>query len=1412
MNKADYIFETSWEICNKVGGIHTVLSTKSFTVVNKFKDNYICIGPDLSIENGKADEFIEDFSLYKNWKAVAWQEGLRIRIGRWNISGNPVVILVDFTPFFEKKNEILTQFWLKYKLDSISGQWDYVEPALFGYAAGRVIESFYQFYCNAQDNIVAHFHEWMTGTGILHLNTTAPQIATVFTTHATVLGRSIAGNGLPLYENIEQYDPLLTASKFNVQSKFSLEYLSANIADGYTTVSEITNKECVAFFKKPADVVTINGFENNFVPQDELYDEKRAVARKRLKQVASALLQQPISENPLFVINSGRYEFKNKGIDVFIRALAELQKREIDREIIAFLAIPAGTSGMREELIEKINNKVVYTDSNNAVLRDYATHPLHAPNDDPIIKELNRLNIDNSPESKVKVIFIPVYLNGHDGIFNLTYYDLLIGFDLSVFPSYYEPWGYTPLESVAFGIPTITTSLAGFGMWVKNNFGNQKSAWVIHRSDYNDEQVCFELARAISYFAECTPDEVKENKIKAFEIAKEALWEKLYANYLKVYDIAITKANLRFELFKDKTSKIDLIATKIKKPEPKWKRVTVKSYLTENLKKLEELAYNLWWSWNYQARELFMEIAGPKRWTELEENPIHVLQVLPLDVIQRFNNDAAFIKKLDAVYDEFQEYMSKKQPNDHDQVAYFSMEFGITNELKIFSGGLGMLAGDYLKEASDSNVNMIAVGLLYRSGYFAQQISQLGDQINHYPNQSFSKLPMTPIRDENGNFAKVSVALPGRNLYARIWQVDIGRVSLYLLDTDFNENSPEDRKTTYNLSGGDIENRLKQEFLLGIGGIRMLRLLNIKPTIYHLNEGHAAFLSLERLRNIMEDYHLPLSVAMEVVKSSSLYTTHTAVPAGHDAFSEDLMRIYFASYPEKYHISWEEFMAFGRKDVENVHDKFSMSILACKLSQEINGVSKIHGRVTREMFSYLYDGHFSEELHIGYVTNGVHYPTWAHKKWQILHKKVFGNQFITSQSDSKNWKKIPTVDKQKIWDIRNELRKELIDNVKILLEQQMRRRNESPTLIVQTLKSLRSDVLTVGFARRFATYKRAHLLFMNEERLRTLVNNPTQPMQFIFAGKAHPHDKAGQDLIKKIIEFSRKPCFIGKIIFLENYDMIIAKKLVSGCDVWLNTPTRPMEASGTSGEKAVMNGVLNFSVLDGWWAEGYVQGAGWALSEHATYQNHGLQDELDAATLYAVFEEQIAPIFYDRNDEDVPEKWVEMIKQNFARIAPHYTMERQLKDYYRKFYNKLFKRKELLIENDFERAKQLVRWKERVITAWDNIQVVEIVKPPMVEDNTFFLGTTLHTYVKLKLGNLHPEDIKMEYIFTNRNEETVNLQGKFAFEYVETSNGIATFHNQIHAKFSGVWNCAIRIIPAHPLLPHDMDFNLVTWL
>ncbi|MDR3047240.1 MAG: alpha-glucan family phosphorylase [Bacteroidales bacterium] len=1410
----DYLFETSWEICNKVGGIYTVLSTKALTAEKWLKDHYICIGPDLSNDNQSDHDFIENDSLYKNWRETALQEGLKIRIGRWNIKGSPIVILIDFTPFFEQKNQIFTNFWLDYHLDSIAGQWDYVEPALFGYAAGKVIESFYNFYCTAADKIIAHFHEWMTGTGILYLKKQTPQIGTVFTTHATALGRCIAGNGMPLYGPLKEYNPKETAERFNINAKFSLENLSAQLSDVLTTVSAITGEECSAFLDRDPDVLTINGFENNFVPNELIYPEKRKIARQKLKTVASALLLESIAEDALLVVNSGRYEYHNKGIDVVIKGLGKLQALHPSKEVIAFIMVPAGTTGQKEPLIQRIadieaqGNQYVFPA--DQVADQYpVTHPLHKHHGDPIIIGSQEVGLDN--KGNVKLIFVPVYLNGHDGVFNMNYYDLLPGFDISLFPSYYEPWGYTPLESAAFGIPTVTTSLAGFGRWVDENFQKNKSVWVIQRNDDNEEEVCDQIATSLQYFLSCNPLEKEKHNQEATAISKQALWVNFYDYYVEAYQIAIEKTYKRFEQFKNKKANFSVLEVKRDSVPQQWNRISIKSKLSDSLMPLIKLASNLWWSWNYEARQLFEEFFGTELWKQGNENPVQLLQTVPSERIDLYKNNTDFICRLNRIFAQFNDYINTPPSINHKKVAYFSMEYGISNELKIFSGGLGMLAGDYLKEASDSNVPMVGVGLLYRYGYFTQEINPHGEQMNLYQRQSFSALPVHPMRDENGNWLKISIPFQGRTFYARIWRVDVGRIPLYLLDSDCSENRDEDKGVTGCLYGGDVENRLKQEILLGIGGVRMLNLLGENPEIFHLNEGHAAFLSIERLYNFIQEKRLSINIAIELVKSSSLYTTHTPVAAGHDTFSEDLIRKYFSNYPDRFNITWKTFMGLGRSNIENVDEKFSMSILCCTLSQEINGVSALHGQVTREMFAYLYEGLFPEELSIGHVTNGVHYSTWAHRKWQDFHKKTLGNQLSENIADEKNWQKIYDADAQEIWNIKNQLREELLDEIKILLQQQMTHRNEHPATIFNTLRSIRKDVLVIGFARRFATYKRAHLLFSDEQRLNRLLNNPQRPIIFIFAGKAHPHDKAGQDLIKKIIDFSRKPEFMGKIIFLENYDMILAKKLVSGCDVWLNTPTRNLEASGTSGEKAAMNGVLNCSILDGWWAEGYKKDAGWAINKDLTYKNTGFQDEMDATTLYLLIDETIAPIFYKRNKKNIPEGWVAMMKNNFAQIAPHFTMKRQLMDYSEQFYSRLETQVDKLHTEDLAQVTSLVKWKKKILNDWENIEVFEIQSPDTFSPN-FLMGEDLRFRVSLKLGNILPEEIKLEVVFVNKNDNGVAFAYKIPFTFEKMEHNIAIYSTQMDSHKVGTWNWAIRMVPSHPLLANILSSKLVKWL
>ena len=1407
---SDYLFETSWEVCNKVGGIYTAIATKARILAEEFKDNYILIGPDVWKETHQNPEFIEDRFLFKSWREVAENEGFRIKVGRWNIPGKPVVILVDFTAYFSEKDKIFAHFWERYKLDSLTGNWDYVEPAFFGYAAGKVIESFYTYNLSHVDKIIAQFHEWLTGTGVLYLKERVPQIGTVFTAHATVVGRTIAANDLPLYKNLENYNAEAIARQFGVLAKYSLERLSANEADAFTTQSAIVNNECRHFLGKEADILTPNGFDDAWVPSREVFIQKRTEARDKLIEVASALTGQELEKDTILILTSGRNENRNKGISIFIDSLGLLNKQsKLPQKVVAFIAVSTGHTGPKKNLLERMHLR----EFSHAHTDDYCTHSLAEPENDLILRKIKDNGLRNRPEDNVKIVYIPTYLDGADGVFDLKYYDLLIGFDGTIFPSYYEPWGYSALESLSFHIPTIITSVSGFGQWVRQLFPGLKDCTaVVDRDDDNDQEVVESIVKHISSCASKSEKEIIKSRIKAWEISRTAQWSTLIENYHAIYANTLEIVNSRAEQFAGKQPQILAPSSKVAiQAKPDWKKVLIQQRLPENLLSLERLAKNLWWSWNYEGSELF-EMIHKDRWYALKFNPIALIESLSFNELQDLSINEKFLNKLIKVTAAFDAYMAKGADRPRDMVAYFSMEYGLHDTVKIFSGGLGMLAGDYLKEASDSNYNLIGIGLLYRYGYFTQSLSIFGDQVAIYTPQKFTHLPLIPIRDAEGNWLKITFALPGRTLYAKVWRCDVGRVPLFLMDTDIEENEEADRSITHQLYGGDNENRLRQEILLGIGGIRMIDQLGYKPDVFHSNEGHSAFIGLERLRKLIQNEKLTFPQAMEIVRSSTLFTTHTPVPAGHDTFPEDLLRRYLSHYPDHLNLKWDQFMNLGRMVDNDVNEKFSMSVLAAKMSQEINGVSRIHGRVTREMLAKLYPGYYPEELHIGYVTNGVHLPTWTAKSWQQLYSKEFGDGFFEDQSNPQYWKKIHQVDDETIWKTKMKQKDQMTEYLLMHLKDDMTRRHENPKLIFKIRESANPKALTIGFARRFATYKRAHLLFSNLDRLSRIVNSKTKPVQFMFAGKAHPNDKGGQDLIKRIYEISHMPEFVGKIFFFENYDMQLAKYLIKGVDIWLNTPTRPLEASGTSGEKAVMNGVVNFSVLDGWWAEGYKPNAGWALQEESTYDNHQFQDELDAETIYTILEEEIIPIYYDVNDNNVPEKWVSYIKNTISEIAPHFTMKRQLDDYIRQYYNPLFKRSRIVSGKNYEMARHIASWKRKVLRGWDNIEVISM-KTPDSNQKPLSLGESFKAEIILDLNELSGTDIGIEVLFGKKvNDEVSEPSFIEEMTLLKSEKNIVVFTCDIPINQAGVYDFVFRVFPKSPLLPHRQDFNLVKWI
>ncbi len=1166
----DYLFEVSWEVCNQIGKLHTVISTKAPFLINQHKDNYIAVGPDVWKETHQNPEFIEDPNLFSAWHEHAAKNNIHFRIGRWQVKGEPVAILVDFTPLFGKKDKIFTDFWLKYGLNSLSGQWDYTEPAMFGYAAGQVIESFYDFHLTAHDRLAVHFHEWMTGMGVLYLQDNVPQAGTVFTIQETILGNAMAHHGETLSEQLDSIDDKQKAEQLAIDSKHSLEQAAARNADVLTAASDETAGVCEPILGRKPGMITPNG-----------------------------------------------------------------------------------------------------------------TLP------------------DDAPD--------------------------------------------------------------------------------------NDQKYVGEVVDGMN-------------------------WDKNITFYQEAYDLVLQKAGERYDSYKDKKQPARTVSMPpVESMRPRWKKITIEINVPDALQSLPELARNIWWTWNYEAQDLFESI-DPALWNDSDKNPVILMESLTLEHYDRLQKDDDFMKRYKAVVNRFKEYMEEGKKKSSPKIAYFSMEYGLNENIKIYSGGLGVLAGDFLKQASDDNADMIAIGLMYRYGYFTQSLSIHGEQLDTYHPHDFVRMLAVPVRDENGERLKISIAFPGRTLHARVWRIDAGRVSLYLLDTDLSENQSFDRFITHQLYGGDWENRFKQEFLLGIGGIRILDALDIKPKVFHCNEGHAAFTGLERLRKYVQEDQLSFHESLEVVRASSLFTTHTPVPAGHDSFSEDMLRTYMPHYADRLGVSWETFMGLGRMNPQDPGEDFSMSVLAAKLAQNVNGVSLIHGKVSRNMFKDMYPGYFPEEIHIGHVTNGVHYGSWTDKAWQKLYLKTFGNDFLKDISNPANWEKIVDVPDHEIWELRNKRRKSLLEYVERRLLENLSRRQETPRKIYQVMEAVDDKTLTIGFARRFATYKRAHLLFNDLERLSRIVNNPDMPVQFIYAGKAHPADKAGQDLIRHIIEISRRKEFLGKILFLEDYDMELGRELVKGVDVWLNTPTRPQEASGTSGQKAALNGVMNFSVLDGWWAEGYVEEGGWQLKEEKTFENQDFQNELDAETIYNILESEIAPMFYDRNEEGLPKEWIRWIKNCISRIAPHYTNKRMMDDYFKQYYNQLFESSERFHSQDYKLSRAMVHWKNKVIGAWDNISVIE-KKLMGNSGKNLLLGDMFIAELSLDVDGLKDSDFGVEVVFVSKSPEgSREIASVFEMEQIRSEKKTVTFRCEVPAQRTGVFNYAFRMFPKHPDLAHRQDFNLIKWI
>ena len=850
-----------------------------------------------------------------------------------------------------------------------------------------------------------------------------------------------------------------------------------------------------------------------------------------------------------------------------------------------------------------------------------------------------------------------------------------------------------------------------------------------------------------------------------------------------------------------------------------FNKITVNPQLPKRIEKLSEISNNLWWSWNTEFLRLFKTIDNDL-WETCEKNPVKFLKQVSQERLEAVSKNVEFLKEYDKLARQFEDYMNSKNTwfannypeNKNDLIAYFSAEYGLDRTIPIYSGGLGILSGDHLKSASDLGIPLVAVGLLYKNGYFHQKINGYGDQETEYINIELSNLPINPVKDENGEDLIIYVKFPKRRLYLKVWQINVGRIKLYLLDSDIEKNNPEDRDVTLRLYGGDQEMRIRQEIVLGMGGTNLLtRALGLNPTIYHMNEGHSAFLILELIKNIIRDKQVSFDVARDIASSKTVFTTHTPVPAGNDIFPLDLVEKYFKDFWPRLGLDREEFLRLGMKPSQILEPGFNMGILALKVAGKKNGVSKLHGAVSRELFGDVWPDIAANESPITYVTNGIHTCTWLSPKLKELYNKYLMPYWQDNIHEDKVWEKINNIPDKTLWETHQDRKEKLLKLVKDSTTQRLRRSGYSYEEINEITSKLNPNALTIGFARRFATYKRATLIFKDLERITQILNNSQMPVQLIFAGKAHPADKEGQDLIKRIHEISMMPQFKGKIFLLENYNIAMSQYLVSGVDVWLNNPRRPMEASGTSGQKASVNGVINFSVLDGWWAEGYNQENGWTIGTNAEYNSYEEQDIADSQSMYRTLEDKIIPTYYDKNEEGISTKWIRIMKNSIISTGGKYSTARMLVDYTNNLYMPLCNLTKKYYQN-VDTVAEYNLWKKNLYINWKDIKITQTNN---LDNITIDAGNNIEVKCEVELPNVDLDNITVECyygkILDNGIVENVSIIPMKLTEKDE-ENRKYEYTTKIELRTGGNYGYTFRVMPKHEMLLDAENLNLVKWV
>jgi len=1307
----ELVFEVSWEVCNKVGGIHTVLVGKAPYAKQRFGERYILIGP--YVVQGRQNW--EESNSYSEWQAyLERRHGLRVYPGIWRVGDTQVPTwLIDFHALLGRKDEIFYELWESFGVDSLWGGWDYVEPAIFGYAAGMVIASFLEFYYGEGEvEVVAHFHEWLTGAGVLYLRRYKPAVATVFTTHATVVGR--AAEGHPITQEPDRW-----AAERGLLAKHTLERAAWQEADVTTTVSELVGEETGAYLGRLPDVITPNGWQAPPTINPTL--------GKAFLQKLAHTWELPPEEPLIWLLHSGRPELVNKGTNDLLEAIRRYQSAPLHGVKLGLLvAMPAEVEASKPHAFRRL----------------WVSHELVRAQENALYQKLRELALGQS--ESVFLAYLPVYLEGRDGVVNVGYYDLLAAVDGTAFPSRYEPWGYTPQESIGVGVPTLSSLQAGYGHWMKTHVKPLSEAlWLV---DHKVEDAPGQILDWLYRFLQWAPEIRARLRREALVMATYTSWEQFFPLYVEAYEIALRKKRLRQWDYKP--------ASLRRSEEGRWGRAFFRPNLPEELSDLSRLAYNLWWSWHAPAQELFAKI-DPLAW-EKYENPVWLLNHTPKSRWQTLLREQSFQTLLSQVIQSFDAYLATPLQKGKPTVLYLCLEYAFMRSLPIYSGGLGVLAADYLKELSDQAYPAYAVGLLYRYGYFEQEITAEGEQVEKQVPLRFSDLPLRPVKTPDGRWVRLEVPLGKEVVYLKVWQVEVGRLRLYLLDADLEENRGELRTLTHQLYPADSKKRLAQEVILGVGAEYLVRQLGLSYEVVHYNEGHPVFHFLAQVeREVGRGFSL--EEAIELCRARTLFTTHTPVPAGHDAFPEELMREYLGDYVEKrLGWAWEVFMEKGymppRRGV------FNLTAFGVWAAARVNAVSQLHAKVTQKLLKPLYPSYLAAEIPVVGITNGVHIPTWRAPVWERARRLWETHVFL----------------KRELW-------------------QYLQRRLQGACWSERYLEAAQRfleedfmDALVLGFARRVATYKR-HRLLLESQRMAQLFEK--YPFRLILAGKAHPADNAGKEALQALWKKSLEPPFFGKVLFIPGYDLTLARYLVQGVDVWVNLPVYGQEASGTSGMKAILNGVLHLSVPDGWWAEVDADAAGGWSIPLSPDQSPERRDPYEALSLAALLEQEVWPAFAQRDAEGLPQLWIARMEKAQAYGLAHFGTNRMAQEYITRLYQPMAERYHRLTQNEFSLLRARVERYQRLQKELPNLKVQTLRLPPFREAAQV-AGEPFTVEVEIEPTDIPPEERHLEIVFEKPD-------GSF-YRFELESVGETRYRGEVVLEDPGVYHWALRFYGYDP--------------